>query len=155
MNSTKNKMILLFWFAVLLTAFMIVSCNTSKPIVNAGSEGIAIKGYDTVAYFTMGKPVKGDEQFTNEWHGAKWLFSSVEHRDLFAANPEKYAPQYGGYWAYAVSRGSTADIDPQLWTIEDGKLYLNLNDKVSKLWFESLSENIKEADKNWPSVLNK
>ena len=97
MNSTKKKRILLFWFAVLFIAVMIVSCNTSKPIVNAGSEGIAIKGYDTVAYFTMGKPVKGDEQFTNEWHGAKWLFSSVEHRDLFAVNPEKYAPQYGGY----------------------------------------------------------
>ena len=155
MSSTKKRRILPSWFAVLFIAVLIVSCKTSKPIVNASSEGIAIKGYDTVAYFTMGKPVKGDEQFTNEWHGAKWLFSSVEHRDLFAVNPEKYAPQYGGYWAYAVSRGSTANIDPQLWTIEDGKLYLNLNDKVSKLWFESLSENIKEADKNWPSALKK
>ena len=97
MNLTKKRRILPLLFAVLFIAVMIVSCNTSKPTVNASSDGIAIKGYDTVAYFTMGKPVKVDEQFTNEWHGAKLLFSSVEHRDLFAANPEKYAPQYGGY----------------------------------------------------------
>ena len=84
-------------FILLLFALTAVSCSSPGQPVNADSKGIAIKGYDTVAYFTMGKPVKGDEQFTNEWHGAKWLFSNVEHRDLFAANPEKYAPQYGGY----------------------------------------------------------
>jgi YHS domain-containing protein len=97
MNATKIRKMLPLWVAVLLIAVLIVSCNTSKPIVNAGADGIAIKGYDTVAYFTMGKPVKGEEQFAYEWNSAKWLFSSGEHRDLFAANPEKYAPQYGGY----------------------------------------------------------
>jgi YHS domain-containing protein len=97
MNSMKKIGILPFCFALLFISVLIVSCKTSNPIVNAGSDGIAIKGYDTLAYFTMEKPVKGDEKFAYEWNGAKWLFSSSEHLDLFAANPEKYAPQYGGY----------------------------------------------------------
>jgi YHS domain-containing protein len=84
-------------FVILSISALIVSCNNSKSTVNAGSDSIAIKGYDTVAYFTMGKPVKGDKEFAHEWNGAQWLFSSREHLDLFAADPEKYAPQYGGY----------------------------------------------------------
>ncbi len=97
MNAMKKRSMLPSWFAVLFIAVLIVSCNSSKPVINAGPEGIAIKGYDAVAYFIMGKPVKGDGQFAYEWNGAKWLFSSREHRDLFAAHPEKFAPQYGGY----------------------------------------------------------
>ena len=83
--------------AFLFLSFLIVSCSTPKTAVNADSDGTAIKGYDTVAYFTMGKPVKGEEQFAHEWNGARWLFTSSEHLDLFRADPEKYAPQYGGY----------------------------------------------------------
>jgi YHS domain-containing protein len=74
-----------------------VSCSSSGNPVNVDSGGIAIKGYDTVAYFTVGKPVKGNQQFSHDWNRAKWLFSSKEHLDLFASSPEKYAPQYGGY----------------------------------------------------------
>jgi YHS domain-containing protein len=97
MNRSNKTEFLLFCITALFITVLIVSCNTAKSGVNAGSGGVAIKGYDTVAYFTAGKPVKGDEQFAYEWNGAKWLFSSTKHRDLFAADPEKYAPQYGGY----------------------------------------------------------
>src|SRR5512135_2769630 len=93
------------------------------PIDKTG--GVAIRGYDPVAYFTESKPVEGSKQFTFEWQGATWRFASAANRDLFAKTPEKYAPQYGGYCAYAVSQGHTATIDPQRWRIVDGKLYLN------------------------------
>ena len=97
MDSTKKIRILPLCCALLFVSVLIVSCSTPQTDVNQGSDGIAIKGYDTVAYFTMGKPVKGEEQFAYEWNGAKWLFSSREHLDLFATDSDKYAPQYGGY----------------------------------------------------------
>ena len=81
----------------LITLFVAVSCTSSSPQINAGPDGIAIKGYDPVAYFSEGMPVKGVEEFSYDWKGAKWLFSQRQHRDLFLADPEKYAPQYGGY----------------------------------------------------------
>lgn len=83
--------------ALLFIALLIVSCNTAKSGINRDSGGIAIKGYDPVAYFTMGMPVKGDNRFSHEWNGATWLFANEKHRDLFAADPDTYAPQYGGY----------------------------------------------------------
>ncbi len=95
MNSNKQN-ITVYFFALLLI-FGLVSCSSSHSQVNIDSDGLAIKGYDTVAYFTVGKPVKGNTQYSHEWNGARWLFSSKEHLDLFAASPEKYAPQYGGY----------------------------------------------------------
>ena len=125
------------------------------PPVNKTRDGIAIKGYDPVAYFTDGKPVKGDSRFTYTWNGAKWLFASQEHMDLFGKDPEKYAPRYGGYCAYAVSQGTTADIDPDAWDIIDGKLYLNLDKKVQRIWRQDIKGYIEKADQNWPSVLNK
>ena len=83
--------------ALTCIAALLTSCTSTAAPVNVNSDGIAIKGFDTVAYFTEGKPVKGDEQFQFQWSGAKWLFSSREHLELFKAAPEKYAPQYGGY----------------------------------------------------------
>jgi YHS domain-containing protein len=140
-------------FTVLFILFLLLSCSQAKTQVNAGHDGIAIKGFDPVAYFTMGRPVKGSEQFTYEWKGARWLFSSGEHLDLFTADPEKYAPKYGGYCAYAVSQGTTADIDPDSWSIVDGKLYLNLNKDVQKLWSGDMKGYIEKADRNWPAVI--
>jgi YHS domain-containing protein len=84
--------------------------------------GIAIRGYDTVAYFTQSKPVEGDNVFTTQWSGATWKFSSQEHLDLFVRNPEKYAPQYGGYCAYGVAQMNLVKIEPEQWTIIDEKL---------------------------------
>ena len=95
MNSIKQH-IPVYVFALLLIINM-ASCSSSNNPVNMDSDGLAIKGYDTVAYFTVGKAVKGDKQFSHVWKDAKWLFTSKEHLDLFIASPEKYAPQYGGY----------------------------------------------------------
>ena len=87
--------------------------------------GVAIEGTDPVAYFKEGQPVEGDSAFQHEWMGATWYFANAENRDLFAAEPEKYAAQYGGYCAWAVSQGYTAKIDPQAWAVVDDRLYLN------------------------------
>lgn len=114
----------------------------------------AIKGYDTVAYFTEGKPVEGKDGFTTEYKEATWLFSSQKNLDLFLANPEKYAPQYGGYCAYAVSQGQTASIKPELFTIHEGKLYLNYNESINERWLKNKKAFIVDADQNWPKLLS-
>ena len=114
----------------------------------------AIKGYDPVAYFTQGGPAKGKGAHSHEWMGATWYFVSAENMALFAGDPEKYAPQYGGYCAYAVSQGYTAKIDPDAWKIVDDKLYLNFSRKVQKLWEEDIPGYIAEADANWPKILS-
>lgn len=124
-----------------------------KPEVFA-EDGVAIRGYDPVAYFTEGEPQQGSREFAYEWRGATWHFSSANNRDLFENDPEQYAPQYGGYCAWAVKEGTTAPIDPQAWKIVDGKLYLNLNPKIQRRWQEDIPGNIAEADNNWPGVLN-
>jgi len=114
--------------------------------------GAAIRGYDPVAYFTEQKPVKGSEQFRYSWMGATWLFASAANRDQFAANPAQYAPQFGGYCSYAVSRGHTASIDPEAWRIVDGKLYLNYSKGVQKTWEKDVPGNIQKAHQNWPAL---
>ncbi len=123
-----------------------------KPVYT--SWGKAIRGYDPVAYFKQRKPVKGNAKFTHEYKGATWYFSSAENRDLFASAPSSYAPQYGGYCAYAVSKGSTASTIPQAWDIVNGKLYLNYSKSIQKTWKKKQSSYIQKANSNWPGVLN-
>jgi YHS domain-containing protein len=122
--------------------------------VYATSSG-AIEGYDPVAYFSEGKPVEGKVSITYDWMGATWHFATEEHKSVFMENPEKYAPEYGGFCAYAVSQGYKAEIDPDAWHIEGGKLYLNYNKNVHKKWMENRKELIKEADKNWKEISGK
>lgn len=136
-------------------ASFLVACSRSQPPVNVDANGAAIKGYDPVAYFTAARPIQGKQEFAFEWHGAQWWFASQENRRLFMADPEKFSPQYGGYCAYAVSRGSTADIDPEAWSIENSKLYLNLNKKIQGIWTQDMAANIDKADRNWPAVLHR
>lgn len=114
---------------------------------------VALDGYDTVAYFTDGKPVRGSEEFQTEYKGAVWRFSSAEHLQLFEADPEAYAPQYGGYCAYAVANGDTASAEPDLWTIHEGKLYLNYSRRINVRWREQMEQYIEQADAIWPSLL--
>ncbi|MEM6677248.1 MAG: YHS domain-containing (seleno)protein [Pseudomonadota bacterium] len=116
--------------------------------------GTAIDGTDPVAYFTEGRPVDGSSEFSHEWNGATWLFSSAENRDLFVADPERYAPQYGGYCAWAVAQGYTASTDPDAWAIVDDKLYLNYNQDVQTRWNKDIPGFIASADGNWPTVLD-
>jgi len=124
-----------------------------QPVVYA-EDGVALKGADPVAYFTDSAYVQGDAAYSHDWNGATWHFASAENRDLFAGEPEKYAPQYGGYCAWAVSQGNTAAIDPNAWEIVDSKLYLNYNQNVQERWAEDIPGNIEKAEQNWPNVLN-
>jgi len=112
-------------------------------------DDLAIKGYDTVAYFKDGKALKGNESFTFQWHDMTWYFSTKENRDLFAASPEKYAPQYDGYCAWALTESRKAITDPEVWKIVDGKLYLNCSQTAYEKWSKDIPGNIKKADTNW------
>ena len=131
----------------------IPAAGTEKDPVFATRGNLAIRGYDPVAYFTEGAAVKGSKDFTLGWQGADWRFASEENRDLFADDPGKYAPQYGGYCAWAVSRNYTAPTDPDAFTVVNGKLYLNYNRKIMEQWLEDRDANIESADGNWPTVL--
>jgi len=124
----------------------------AQKSVNADSDKVAIKGYDAVAYFTEGRPVKGKGEFEFRWEDARWQFSSAAHRDAFAAEPERYQPQYGGFCALGLAMGKVVDVDPESWTIVDGKLYLNYDKKFREQWRANAAENIKQADANWPKL---
>jgi len=113
----------------------------------------AVGGYDTVAYFTVGKPVKGKDEFTTKWKGADWYFSSKENLEKFKANPTAFAPQFGGYCAYGVSQNAAVKGDPLLWKIVDGKLYLNINKQVVGIWTKDIAGYNVKAYHNWPNVL--
>lgn len=129
------------WFAI----------NTTEGVkkINTTAENVAVKGFDTVAYFTERNAVPGNLQYEFVWNGAKWLFANAENLEKFKANPEAFAPQFGGYCSFAVSKGYTADSDPQAWKIVDGKLYLNYNPKVKELWEAEQEMRIREGEKNW------
>ena len=144
--------LLLFSFAASATAAEPIN-TLEKKLFGWKPSGVAIRGYDTVAYFTDGKPVKGEEQYSTEWTGAKWLFASQEHLDLFNADPEQYAPQYGGYCAYGVAQDNLVKIEPDLWTIVDGKLYLNYDEKFNNEWKKDIPGYIKTADAEFPKLL--
>ena len=114
--------------------------------------GKAAEGYDVVSYFTDGNAVEGSGDHALMWKDVEWRFSSQAHKETFAANPEKYAPQYGGYCAYAVSKGYTASVDPEAWSIVEGKLYLNYSKSVQATWNADIPGYISSADKNWPEI---
>lgn len=141
------------WPLLLLLSFFIHSTAFAIDPIHQNLFGSAIDGYDPVAYFKESKAVEGSNDFVHEWNDAKWYFSSAENKADFVAEPEKYAPQYGGYCAWAVSQGSSAPTDPKAWKIEDGKLYLNYNQDVQTTWLKDIPGHIKSADKNWPSIL--
>ncbi|MBW8782226.1 MAG: YHS domain protein [Verrucomicrobia bacterium] len=141
------------FFLCAFVLMAVVSVVRAEKPVNTTFTGVAIKGYDPVAYFTDAKPVKGDSDFSFNWNGAEWRFASAAHRDAFKADPVKYAPQYGGYCAWAVSRGYTAGIDPEAWKIVNGRLYLNYSLKVQAQWSADIPGNIAKAEENWPKIL--
>lgn len=144
----------IFLFIAIISCVSAVSIQAQKAEI-FNKSGRAIRGYDPVAYFTQGKPVKGSEKFDYNWKGANWHFSSKQNLDAFVKSPEKYAPQYGGYCAYGLSKGYKASTEPDAWTIVNGKLYLNYDLDVRDDWNKDRDERIKKADKNWPTVKNK
>ncbi len=143
-----------FAFAALV-AVALIRLPAASAAVEAihTRNGLALSGYDAVAYFTESKAVKGDPRFEHRWSGVRWRFASAAHRDAFALSPEKYAPQYGGYCAYAASRNYAAPTDPEAWKVVDGKLYLNYSKEVRELWEKEIPEAIGRADRNWPGAL--
>ncbi len=120
-----------------------------KPLVFQTEDKVAIKGYDPVAYFVEGTPTKGDPAFSSEYEGATWQFANAANRDLFAADPAKYAPAYGGWCAYGMAQGGKVPIDPTAWKIVDGTLYLNVNKKIQGWWEADIPGFIQEANANW------
>ena len=140
---------------LLVTLLWAIPAPAITPVNRSLIGGVAIKGYDPVAYFTDGHPVKGSREFTFTWNDATWQFASAAHRDLFARDPAAYAPQYGGYCAWAVSQGYTAGIDPASWKIVADKLYLNYDPDVQARWAQDIPGFIAKAEKNWPVLLKK
>lgn len=141
--------VLIFTAVVLAAACAGEQTRSAFDPVNKTNDGFALRGYDAVAYFTTQNAVEGDKRFEYMWNGAKWLFSSVENLERFRSDPAAYAPQFGGYCSYAVSNGYTANGDPQAWKIVNGKLYLNYDQDVKKMWEQEQDERIKKGDKNW------
>ena len=128
-------------------------CTSSKkgPEVFQKS-GIALGGYDPVAFFREQKPVMGAASFTTKWNDAVWHFSTKENLDSFVNSPDRYAPQYGGYCAFGTAEGHKAPTEVDTWTILDGKLYFNYNQEVKGLWEKDRSKFIQQADGNWESI---
>ena len=145
-----------FLKSIFISLALLVSANAlaADPIETGTFNNKAIYGYDTVAYFTQNKAVKGDKKISTQWRGADWFFSSAEHKAMFVADPEKYAPQYGGYCAYAMSDGRLVGIDEDAFTILDGKLYLNYSMSVMNEWRTNTDLFIKEADAEYPKLVD-
>jgi YHS domain-containing protein len=145
----KSK--ILFSLALLLAVSTFALAQKKSDNIFQTDAG-AIKGYDPVAYFTDSKPVKGNTAFKTDWNGATWYFASAEHLAVFKADPTKYAPQYGGYCAYGMSEEHKAPVEPEAWSIVNGKLYLNYNSDVPKEWKKKDSDLIIKADANWAKI---
>lgn len=139
-----------------LYAASLVAATLSYGIASAGeiftTDGVAIHGYDPVAYFTDHSPVKGSKNFTATFEGATFYFASAAHRDEFKADPAHYAPAYGGFCAFGTAQGHKAPTEPQAFTIANGKLYLNYNDDVMKTWRQDIPGYIQKANDNWGDV---
>jgi hypothetical protein len=150
MKNIKNLIAL-----TLTTAALAVSANAADLVNVSGASNIAVGGYDTVAFFTDSKAVNGDPFITATYQGATYIFANKEHKALFEAAPEKYAPQCGGYCAFGVSVGALFPVDINTWQIRDGKLYLNLNKAILKKFNADFDANVAKADKNWPGLVAK
>ncbi len=129
--------------------------GAQKVLLNLDQNGVAIEGYDPVAYITDAKPIPGDAKFRSSHGGAVYHFASAEHKAIFDANPQKYEPQYGGWCAYAASIDTLSPIDPQFWEVVDGRLLLQHNQKAWDLWHKDASGNLVKADKNWPGLVER
>jgi len=136
----------------LMSASIASPALANRPQIYKGNNNVAVNGYDVVGYFSEGTHVQGAPEFSAEWTGAVWQFASAHNRDLFAAAPERYAPQYGGHCAYAAPKGALAGSVPEAWTVVDGKLYLNFSLGVRDLWRQDIAGNIALADGFWPSL---
>ena len=127
-----------------------VAVAATAPIAN--QDGVAIKGFDTVAYWTEGKAVKGNPLFKHSWNGAEWQFASAANRDMFAMAPEKYAPEYGGYCAFGMTLARPVQPDPTQWRIVDGRLFFASGEGALSSWIKDMPAAIAKGMENWPKV---
>jgi YHS domain-containing protein len=127
----------------------------TKTLLNLDKTGLAIQGYDPVAFFTQGKPVKGQPQFESRYNGARYLFASAEDKATFDANPAKYEPQFGGFCAYGASEGHAAPVKIEAFQIVNGRLLMQYDLDVKKEFNKDQQGNLKKADQNWPGVVEK
>jgi len=138
----------------LLALVILFSAKAQKSSIYVEG-GKAINGYDPVAFFTASKPVMGRDSLMFQWNGAAWYFADRANLEAFKTTPEKYAPQYGGYCAYGTSQGHKAPTQVDTWSVVDGKLYFNYNQKVKTAWMKDRPALIKKADEVWPTLKNK
>jgi YHS domain-containing protein len=141
-------------FAALITLAMAPAHARAAEIYTGTFSSLAVGGYDVVAYFTDGRPVKGTAEFETQWKNATWRFASADHLAKFKAQPDAYAPQFGGYCAWAIAQNYTASGDPTVWKIVNGKLYLNYDRSVQQKWEQDIPGFIASANKNWPAALD-
>lgn len=135
---------------LIMTTALLAGAALAEPFFE--NDQLAIGGYDPVAYFTEAEAVPGEAEHALDWAGSTWHFSSADHRDRFAADPERYAPQYGGHCAYAAGKGYIASIDPEAWTVHNDRLYLNYSKGVRRQWQADRDALIESADVNWPQL---
>jgi YHS domain-containing protein len=145
----------LVFAAALGVAPMPGDAQAASPINVLAGNGVAIHGYDPVAYFVDGGPRKGRPELALDHAGARWLFASEANRERFRAEPQKYLPAYGGYCAYGVAQGYLVKIDPDAWAIVDGRLYLNSDRSVARTWRKDVPGYVAKADANWPGLVSK
>ena len=138
--------------AIALLVALVVPTAAFAQRVNTDRKGLAVDGYDVVAYFVEGRAVAGNAAFEHDLGGVRYRFASAANRERFVQEPQRYLPQYGGFCAYAVSKGYTADTDPLAWKVVDGRLFLNYDRSVQKIWEEDIPGRIAKGDANWPRL---
>ena len=145
------------WIATVLSLVVATGISGAAHALDEVYTGffsnLAVGGYDPVAYFADGMPLRGSSEHTYDWKGVTWQFAKARNRELFQADPDKYAPAYGGYCAYAVANGATAPGDPEVWRVVDGRLYLNVNRTIQNEWQKDIPGFVRSADANWPQLL--
>ena len=151
MTLTRRSAIGLFTLAP-IASFVGLPAHAAEP-ETFQIDGLAIRGVDPVAYFTDSKPVIGSPNHTVNHNGATWQFINAANKDAFVADPEKYGARYGGYCAYAASKGGLAKTVPEAWTIYEDRLYLNFSLEVRAIWLSDVPKHIAQADANWPAIL--
>lgn len=151
----RNLLVALAFAVGALTVATTPAYADQAPVYTGLLSRVAVGGYDPVAYFTDGRPVRGTTQHRITHQGYEYRFASAEHLAAFRANPSRYLPQYGGYCAWAVSQGYTASGDPNHWRIVEGKLYLNYNAEIQTRWEGDIPGHIRRGNANWPGVLSR
>lgn len=141
--------------AALILAASSLAFASGKKLYNLDKQGVALEGYDAVAFFTDNRPVKGQPQFRSDYDGATYYFASADHKAQFDAAPAKYQPQFGGYCAYGASKGDLVTVEIDAFQIYNGRLLMQYSKSVREKFNKDPENNLKRADQNWPQLVEK